>query len=143
MSVWPSVPPTHASAALSGREGELLSIAVDVAPRDLEDLLEALATLDFPVNPQIFHDAAVVYVAADGSERGEPATLVEFPAYGGRLPRIREVLAAYGFGGDRLHAGSMLEEMHADYYQETAPAGAAYRFRVLRKHAHAPAAGAH
>src|ERR1700690_2261167 len=98
MSVWPSVQPTDASLALSGREGELLSVSVDVAARDLEDLLEALALLDFPVNPQIFHDAAVVHVMADGSRRETPTTLVEFPAYRGSVKQIRDVLAAYGFG---------------------------------------------
>ena len=59
MSVWPSVPSTH-SPALRGSDGELVSVSVTVEPRDLEDLLEALAALDFPVNPQIYHDAAVV-----------------------------------------------------------------------------------
>ena len=96
MSVWPSVQPTDASLALSGREGELLSSSVDVAARDLEELLEALSILDFPVNPQIFHDAAVVYVLADGSESETATTLVEFPAYGDSVRQIRDVLAAYG-----------------------------------------------
>lgn len=133
MSVWPSVQPTDASLALSGREGELLSVSVDVAARDLEDLLEALALLDFPVNPQIFHEAAVIYAFADGSESQMPITLVEFPAYGGSVRQIREVLAACGFG-DHVHVTSMLEEMHAESCRESAPPGASYQYRWLRKH---------
>jgi hypothetical protein len=142
MSVWPSVQPTDAFLALSGREGELLSVSVDVAARDLEDLLEALALLDFPVNPQIFHDAAMVYVLADGSRSETPTTLVEFPAYGSNVKQIRDVLAACGFG-DRLHVTSMLEEMHAESYKESAPPGSAYQYRWLRKFKHRAAAGTH
>ena len=142
MSVWPSVQPTDASLALSGREGELLAISVDVAARDLEDLLEALALLDFPVNPQIFHDAAVVYGFADGSESETSTTLVEFPAYGGRVQQIHDVLAACGFG-DRLHVNSMLEDMHAESFKESAPPGSAYQHRWLRKYARRAPAGAH
>ena len=135
MSVWPSVQPTDDFLALSGRQGELLSISVDVAARDLEDLLEALALLDFPVNPQIFHEAAVVYVFADGSQSETPTTLVEFPAYDGSVRQIRDVLAACGLG-DRLHVTSMLEEMHAESFKESAPPGSIYERRWLRKHAH-------
>ncbi|MBI2679768.1 MAG: hypothetical protein HYX25_02030 [Candidatus Solibacter usitatus] len=142
MSVWPSVQPTDASLALSGREGELLSISVDVAARDLEDLLEALALLDFPINPQIFHDAAVVYVFADGSESETATTLVEFPAYGGNVRKIREVLASCGFS-DRLHVNSMLEDMHSESCKESAPPGSAYQYRWLRKHPRRAPAGAH
>ena len=142
MSVWPGITPTHASPALSGREGELFSVAVDVAPRDLEDLLEALAQLDFPINPQIFHEAAVVSIAPDGAEHADPVTLVEFPAFGDRLTHIRDVLASSGFSGDHLHISSMLDEMHADCYQETAPPGSGYRFRVLRKYPLVALAGA-
>ena len=46
MSVWPSTCET-ATPALSGSEGELVSISVSVAPRDLEDLLEALVMGQF------------------------------------------------------------------------------------------------
>ena len=47
--------PSHAGAvpALFGQEGELVLLRVAVEPRLLEDLLEALARLDFPVNPQL------------------------------------------------------------------------------------------
>jgi len=40
---------------LFGLEGELVSLRIRVEPKHLEDLLEALALLDFPVNPQLYH----------------------------------------------------------------------------------------
>ena len=70
--------------ALFGREGELISFCVSVDPRLLEDLLETLAGLDFPVNPQLYHHRAQVSV--------------EFPAYSTQLERIRNVLHRNGFG---------------------------------------------
>ena len=140
MSVWLDISATR-SLALRGSEGELVSISVAVEPRDLEELLEALAALDFPINPQIYHDAAVVYVEAGGRQRLEPATIVEFPAYGGRLSKIRAVLDAGGFSGSALSVSAMLDEIHSAEREEPAPAGANYAFRILRKHATALAAG--
>jgi hypothetical protein len=142
MSVWSSVPPTH-SPALHGSEGELVSVSVTVEPRDLEGFLEALAALDFPINPQIYHDAAVVYIDREGGQREEPATIVEFPAYAGGLPKIRSVLEASGFGSEAVSVSPMLDEIHADDRTEPAPPGAAYAYRVLRKQAAVSTAGAH
>ena len=132
MSVWPNFPP-EPSPALLGSEGELVSISVTVEPRDLEELLEALAALDFPINPQIYHDATVVYVDRDGTERVEPSTLVEFPAYGGRVEEIRAVLAAYGFPGHAISVSAMLDEIHGGERTEPAPEGAGFAYRVIRK----------
>ena len=92
MSVWPSN--LAGSLALETSEGALISVSVSVEPRLLEDLLEALAQLQFPINPQIYHDAALRYVYADGREEILPTTLVDFPAYAGRLPEIRRMLEA-------------------------------------------------
>ena len=142
MSVWSFVPGTH-SPALHGSEGELVSVSVTVEPRDLEDLLEALAALDFPINPQIYHDAAVVYVDSGGSQREQPATIVEFPAYAGGLPKIRSVLEASGFGSEPVSVSPMLDEIHAGDHTEPAPPGAGYAYRILRKQAAVSAAGAH
>ena len=89
MSVWQP-------AALVGVEGELVSVTVSVDPRDLEEVLEVLAELNFPVNPQICHG---------------PSTTVEFPAYAVHLADIGARLGAAGF-----HAVSvkrMWEEIHA------------------------------
>jgi hypothetical protein len=142
MSVWSYVPQTH-SPALRGSEGELVSVSVTLEPRDLEDLLEALAELDFPINPQIYHDAAVVYVDRGGGQREEPATIVEFPAYAGGLSKIRSVLESAGFGSQSMSVSPMLEEIHAADRTEPAPPGAGYAYRVLRKQAAVGAAIAH
>jgi hypothetical protein len=130
MSVWPSLSP---SPALHGSEGELVSISVTVEPRDLEDLLEALATVEFPVNPQIYHDAAVIYVGQDGAERAERSTLVEFPAYAKWVSKIRGVLEACGFENGAISVASMLDQIHGGERMEPAPAGAMYAYRLLRK----------
>ena len=142
MSVWSSVPATH-SPALHGSEGELVSVSVTVEPRDLEDLLEALAVLDFPINPQIYHDAAVVYVDRGGGRREEPATIVEFPAYAGGLVKIRSALEASGFGSQAISVSPMLDEIHAGDRTETAPPNAGYAHRVLRKQPVVSSAGTH
>ena len=112
MSVWPKTLP--ASPSLSGREGALVSVSIEVDPRRLESLLEALAKTSFPVNPQICHDAAVVYLAADGREQTRTATLVEFPAYEGRLEEVRNTLSSHGFEPASVHATSMLDEIHRE-----------------------------
>jgi len=132
MSVWPNMSPAS-SSVLRGTEGELVSISVTVEPRDLEDLLEALATLEFPLNPQIYHEAAVTYAGADGTERTEPATLVEFPAYAAWIAKIRGVLVASGFDGGAMSVAAMLEEIHGGERVEAAPPGASYAYRLVRK----------
>jgi hypothetical protein len=138
MSVWPQR--IKQNSSLKGSEGALISVSVSVEPRLLEELLEALARLQFPINPQIYHDAAVRYYYADGREEMQPTTLVEFPAYADRLPEIRQLLETCGFSPDSLHVTSMLDEIHADPGPEPAPEGAPYLSRVLLKHLHAAAA---
>ena len=76
---------TGESPALFGHDGELVSVRVTVEPKVLEDLLEVLAALEFPINPQLYHHTAQVSV--------------EFPAYSNQLERIREALAGSGFDG--------------------------------------------
>jgi hypothetical protein len=95
MRVWQKDAPHN--PALSGREGALVSISICVDPRRLESLLEALAQASFPINPQIYHDAAMVYVYADDRKASEVVTLVEFPAYAGQLAEVRQALTAFGF----------------------------------------------
>jgi hypothetical protein len=65
---------------LAGGRGELLSVSIVADPRDLEDLLDRLAQSQYPIDPQIYHDAEV---------EGRAVTLVEFPAYAGWLDEIR------------------------------------------------------
>jgi hypothetical protein len=105
MSVWLNAVPT--SLSLAGAEGALVSVSVSVEPRRLEQLLDALAQLEFPINPAIYHD--------------RPATLVEFPAYEDRLHGIRQMLESYGFPPDSVQATAMLEQLHAHARQEAAP----------------------
>ena len=128
MSVWPEVLP----ASLSGREGDLVSVSIHVDPRSLELLLEALAQVSFPINPQIYHDAAIVCRYADGCEDAEGVTLVEFPAYAGRLDEVRRALESHGFDPANLCVIGMLDAIHEDRTAEPAPAGAKYvaRYRV-------------
>jgi hypothetical protein len=97
MSVWPEgVTP---SPALRGTEGELVSVRIAIEPRLLEQALEALARLEFPINPQIYHDALT--------------TVVEFPAWAGRLGEVREALRRNGFDPGTLTVRGMLEDIRA------------------------------
>lgn len=108
-----SSPALIPSASLSTSEGALVSVSIHVDPRDLEGLLEALSRIDFPINPQIYHDAEIVTIYTDGREEVEATTVVEFPAYLGRLGDVHEGLRAYGFSRDAIHVTSMLEELRA------------------------------
>jgi hypothetical protein len=130
MSVWPAL---ARDTSLSGREGQLVCISIDVDARSLESLLECLARVDFPINPQIYHEAEMVYVFADGHEEKEPRTLVEFPAYEGRVEEVRRALDEYGFDPRSAYVTGMLEEIHSNSAQEPSPTGSRYLFRYRRK----------
>jgi hypothetical protein len=108
MSVWPY--PAPASASLSSKEGELLLVSIAVEPRRLERLLETLAGLNFPVNPQIYHEAGPVRSVKG---RAEAKTLVEFPAYEVHLEEVRQAFSAAGFDPRTVRAASMIEEIHS------------------------------
>jgi hypothetical protein len=108
-----SSPAAVGGASLSTSEGALVSVSIHIHPRYLEALLEALARIDFPINPQIYHDAEMVTVHADGTEEIEPTTVVEFPAYFGRLDEVHSGLRAYGFSQDAVYVTSMLDELRA------------------------------
>ena len=122
-------------SSLCGREGALLSVSISVDPRHLESLLEGLAQLRFPINPQIYHDAALVYRFPDEHEESELTTLVEFPAYEGQLQEVSGALEAYGFDRRALHVTGMLDEIQSEPHLEPAPKGAAWlgRYRVKRR----------
>ena len=81
MSVWPASQGT--APALFGADGELVLLHISVEPRLLEELLDVLARLDFPVNPELYHKPNFV--------------IVEFPAYSGRVEEVRKLLNAYDF----------------------------------------------
>jgi hypothetical protein len=86
--------PLPPEAALFGREGELISLSVATEPKHLEDVLEALASLDFPVNPQLYHRPAEV--------------LVEFPAYSSQVEQVRDALLRHGLAGGGIHVSRPL-----------------------------------
>ena len=75
-------------------EGELVSLRIAVDPKHLEDLLEALALLDFPVNPQLYHRPGQV--------------IVEFPAYSTRLTEVGDVIRDQGFNPETLEVSRIL-----------------------------------
>jgi len=133
MSVWPKTLPVTPS--LSTAEGALVSVSIHAEPHCLESLLEALAPVSFPINPQIYHDAALVYRYADGREQTVPITLVEFPAYENRLDEVSRAVQAYGFPPDCIHTVGMLDDIQSDLQKEPAPEGAPYvsRYRVKRR----------
>ena len=86
MNVWPysgdnSEDPC--AVPLTGTRGELYSVAIAADPHDLEDLLDRLGESQYPIDPQIYHDAQV---------EGRAVTLVEFPAYASWLDEIRTLL---------------------------------------------------
>jgi hypothetical protein len=81
---------------LSGSEGELVSVRISIEPRLLEETLEALAEVAFPINPEIFH--------------GWP-TVVEFPAYRSRLAELRTVLLRSGIPTQAVEVSRMLDSI--------------------------------
>jgi hypothetical protein len=97
VSYWSDHSAASAAAALRGILGELVLVRVAVDWRSLEDLLETLARAPFPVNPEIQH--------------GNPATMVEFPAYEPDLTEIRKLLVGAGLGECRIEVASMLSAL--------------------------------
>jgi hypothetical protein len=130
MSVRPDVLP-HPSARLSGADGVLVSVSLSVDPRLLESLLETLAEASFPINPQLFHDASVERVYPDGRADIEPVTIVEFPAYAGRVGEIRRLVSERGFDPGSVWFRSMLEELHSEDISQPAPPGTPW-VRIVR-----------
>ena len=96
MSACPS--PTTSVPSLFGREGELVLLRVSVQPRSLEDLLDVLAQLDFPVNPELQHRPGQV--------------TVEFPAYLARTDEVRRALQTRGFDSSAVVVANMLACAH-------------------------------
>ncbi len=98
MSVW--LGPVADPPFLSGLEGELVSLQIAVEPKLLEDLLETLAELPFPVNPKIQHQVGP-----------NPSAVIEFPAYRAKLDQVRNALARGGFPAASLQVHSMLDQL--------------------------------
>ena len=68
---------------LAGAQGELLTVSILAEPRNLEHLLDRLGESQYPIDPQIYHDAHI---------DGRAATLVEFPAYAAWLNELNSLL---------------------------------------------------
>ena len=105
MSVWPTQHSPASPPGLHGTEGELVSVHIRVEPKLLEELLEALAAVPFPVNPEIDHHATIL---RHGQARR--VALVAFPAYAGRLEDVRRTLRLHGFE-DAVEVVSMIAEI--------------------------------
>ncbi|HOK46242.1 MAG TPA: hypothetical protein PLA43_07765 [Bryobacteraceae bacterium] len=119
--------------SLRGSEGELVIVRIAVEPRLLERLLDVLARLDFPINPQIYHDAERVYVDSDGVERVAPAAVVEFPAWAARMEAVREALDREGLNGANLTVRNMFEDIRSDSRElPAAPGATVVRYRAVR-----------
>lgn len=91
--------PLTPAPILIGSEGELVFLRVEVEPRLLERLLEAIASLSFPINPDIYHQHMPATVA------------VEFPAYEDRIPEVRRSLRSGGLGNATLQVRSALAKV--------------------------------
>jgi len=92
------VRPTSSSFTLFRPQGDLVSLKISVEPRLLEDLLETLAELDFPVNPQLYHRPGAV--------------TVDFPAYSDRVEEVRGGLSGRGFDAGSLDISRVLALTH-------------------------------
>ncbi len=132
MSVRSNILPDQAS--LRGRDGELLSIKVRTEPRRLERVLEALASLPFPINPQIYHQGGIAYIYGDGREERKHLTIVEFPAFSDQLELVKKALQRAGLPPETAHVRPMLENIHTDHCTEAAPSGAPYARVMFYKH---------
>ena len=87
----------------------------------LEALLDALAQLDYPINPQIYHQGMAVYRHRNGHEDCEPVTIVDFPAYATWFADVRRVLSLYDFDPGCVHVSAMLDELHGEQGFRPAP----------------------
>lgn len=97
MSVWQAVASPHLKAR--GSSADLVSVSIPIAASRLESLLETLAGLSFPVNPEIDHSA-------------QPDTIVEFPAYAGDLEEVRGALHRAGFEAETVRVLPMIDRIH-------------------------------
>jgi hypothetical protein len=97
---WFSVRPIEISdpPALASGEGELQSIRIELHPRHLEELLDALAELSFPINPRILHS----------SSTAGPVTVVEFPAYSSRGGEVKAAVERCGLPPESISAAGIL-----------------------------------
>lgn len=89
----------------SASAGELLAAEIRISPRLLEDLLEALASAPFPINPELEHAAAALNAAT---------SKIHFPLYASQLNTLRDILVSSGFAASLLEVHSMAAEVSHD-----------------------------
>ncbi len=85
------------SALTSREEGELLLASLRVDSRQLEDVLETLASLPFPVNPYLRHEGL--------------QSLVEFPVFEHRLATVSRAVEPFDL---TVESRPMLEAIRAN-----------------------------
>jgi hypothetical protein len=96
----PRPEPLPTRPVLYGNEGELIVLRISVEPRLVERVLDILARLSFPVSPQLYH-------AGPGGR-----TVIEFPAWSGRLKAVEEALRSEGVAREaRVSVRGMLQEI--------------------------------
>jgi hypothetical protein len=83
------------SVVLRTEQGELVMARVKVDAGMLEDALDTLATLPFPVNPELRHKGL--------------DTEIEFPAYAGSLPEVDGAFRARGLYVGAVESTPMIE----------------------------------
>ncbi|BDC50846.1 hypothetical protein F183_A31620 [Bryobacterales bacterium F-183] len=81
--------PISEAPLLQGAEGELVLLRITAGARQLEEVLETIAALPFPINPEIVHGDA-------------GTSFVEFPAYSSRVAEVRNALTGRGFPASML-----------------------------------------
>ena len=77
---------------LRGDQGDLISISISVDPRHLEDLLDQLSSVPFPINPELRHSGT-------HPDQAKPLTRVEFPAFTDQVQDVVRALQLANLGG--------------------------------------------
>jgi hypothetical protein len=79
------------TSPLHGEQGELISISISVDPYHLEELLDQLSSVRFPINPELRHCCP--------PDESKPVMRVEFPAFSGQVQEVVRALQLTNLGG--------------------------------------------
>jgi len=82
--------PSLEHRALRGELGDLISVGILIDPRHLEELLDQLSSVAFPINPELRYCP---------SEAGKLLTKVEFPAFSSQIQEVIRALHLADLGG--------------------------------------------
>ncbi len=136
MRIRPELTATRSGSLLSA-EGELVIVRIAVDPRRLEQLLETLSQVPFPINPEIFHNIPVAGPLSGSQGTAYETTVVEFPAYSGRLPEVRDLLSAQGFDPASVRSQNVLEHIRSGASARPMTADTGYEAAQFQKPASA------